>query len=296
MNAESIGLTQEQKSIRLTGTGGSEIGSVAGVNPWSSAFDIYLAKVDGFEAEQNEAMERGTFLEDGVARWYAHRTGSRFAPDPGTIRHAANPYALCTPDRLVCTAEGGFRDLSIKVPGPTFGRETWGDAGTDDVPLYYLLQLQWELGILDSLGFPLVEEHHLAAPVDGLLRIYVIRRDPEVFADLLAINDAFWANHVLPRVPPPLDDSEGAGRWLSRKFPRHREPLRASTIGEAALALALLEAETKADAAKAEHEAAKNRIKEAIGDAAGIQGPFGTVTWRADRNGKRSLKTSWTCR
>lgn len=293
MNAEVLGLSPEQKSVRLTGTGGSEIAAVAGVNPWSSAFDVYLAKVDGYEIEQNEAMERGTFLEDGVARWYAHRTGARFAPETGTIRHASNPYALCTPDRLICATERDrcvYRDLSIKVPGPTYGRETWGEAGTDDVPTMYLLQLQWELGILGSLGFALTDEHHLAAPIDGALRIYRIRRDPEVFADLLEINDAFWKNHVLPRVPPPMDGSDGAGRWLDRKFPRNREPLRPATLHESALVLALMEAEEKSAAAKTEHEAAKNRLKESIGSAAGIEGPFGRVTWKANKHGVRSFK------
>lgn len=291
MNAEAISLTSEQKATRLTGTGGSEIAAIAGVNPWASAFDVYLAKVDGFEIEQNEAMERGTFLEDGVARWYAHRMGAHFAPATGTIRHASNPYALCTPDRLVVFDNGReFLDLSIKVPGPTYGRESWGAAGTDDFPLMYLLQLQWELGILASRGFSLTEEHHLAAPIDGALRIYVVRRDPEVFADLLEINDAFWRNHIIPRIPPPMDGSDGAGRWLDRKFPRNREPLRAATLQESALVLALMEAEAKAEAAEGEREAAKNRLKASIGDGAGIEGAFGRVTWKANKHGVRSFK------
>lgn len=293
MNAEAVGLTPEQKSIRMLGTGGSEIAAVAGVNPWASAFDVYLSKVDGFEQEPNDAMARGIYLEDGIANWYAAtRTPTKFAPAVGTIRHPRNPYAMCTPDRLVELASG-YRDLSIKAPGPQFGRETWGAEGTDEVPTHYLLQLQWELGILDALGFPLVEEHHLAALLDGALRVFVIRRDADVFADLLEINDEFWRKHILPRNPPPLDGSDGAARWLDRRFPRNREPLRKATLAESALAFALQEAQAKAKDAKAEVEALKNRLKEAIGEAAGIEGAFGTVSWRANRNGVRSFKTSF---
>lgn len=290
MNAGAVGLSPTQKAIRLTGTGGSEIAAIAGVNPWSSAFDVYLTKVDGLEIEANEAMERGTFLEDGVARWYAHRRGSKFAPVTGTIRHASNPYAICTPDRLVELDAYTFRDLSIKVPGPTYGRETWGEDGSDDVPTMYLLQLQWELGILDSIGFGLDDEHHLAAPIDGALRIYRIRRDPEVFADLLEINDAFWKSHVLPRVPPPMDGSDGAGRWLERRFPRNREPLRPATLHESALIVGHIEAEARASAALSALGEARNRLKEAIGDADGIESPLARVTWRANKNGVRNFR------
>lgn len=292
MNAEAVGLTDAQKELRRSFTGGSEIAAVVGLNPFMSAIDVYLNKVDGFEPEPNEHMDRGTFLEDGIANWYAAtRTPCKYAPPIGTVRHATNPRAGCTPDRLV-QFDAGFRDLSIKAPGPQFGRDTWGAEGSDDVPLQYLIQLQWELGILTSLGFPLVDEHHIAALLDGLLRVFVVRFDPELFADLLERNDAFWRDYIEKGEFPPVDGSASAARYLDRKF-KAREPLRPATLRETAMALELMEAESVARAVGERLRLAQNRLKESIGNAAGIEGPFGRVTWRTDKRGVRSFKTQW---
>jgi hypothetical protein len=34
-------------------------------------------------------------------------------------------------------------------------------------------------------------------------------------------------------------------------------------------------------------------LKERIGDASGIESPAGRITWKADKNGKRSFRTNW---
>lgn len=292
-------LTEAQQEMRKTGCGGSEVAAIAGVDPYRTAWDVYVTKVDGWQQEDGPHLERGRFLEDGVARWYAHRGGwpsPSVLNEPGTLRHPREPLAICTPDRLVpfdgpSHEPGVSRLLSIKVPGPHV-REQWGEPGTDDVPLPYLLQLQWEFGIVGE-HFSLDPVAHLAAPIDGDLRVYAIRRDPEIFASLLDRVKAFWREHVLPKVPPPINGGDNAAAWLKNRFPRDRTPLLRASIEDEGLAIRLQGAELARDAAEEALGAVKNEMRQRIGDAQGIEGAFGRVTWKANRNGVRSLKTHW---
>lgn len=279
-------LTAEQMEMRRTGMGGSEIGAVVGLNPYATPLDVYLAKVDGYEQPVSSAMERGIFLEAGVCAWYAHRTGAELR-EVGTIRHASRSIMLCTPDRLA-TKDGVTRDLSIKVPGPNV-REQWGEVWTDEIPLAYLVQLQWEDNILLSLGHDVSPEMHLAAPINGDLAVYTIRRDVELQGVLVEAGERFWRDHVEKKVPPPLDGSDSATAWLARRFPRSRGAMVTATAQDEVLAAEFLEARTATDAAELRQELMAQRLKERIGDADGIETTVGKFTWRSNKNGVRSF-------
>jgi predicted phage-related endonuclease len=102
--------------------------------------------------------------------------------------------------------------------------------------------------------------------------------------------------HVLANVPPPLDSGETAGPWLSRKY--SATPLREfveSTPVIDVLALEWMLAEAKIKELETGIESVKNKLRDAIGseDAAGVDGPFGRISWRQDKNGKRSLRPKW---
>lgn len=291
-------LSPEQKAARRLGIGGSDIGVVVGVDPFRTRLDLYLDKAEGFEQAETEAMERGRFFEPAIAAWHAHRHGV-MVWEPGPYRHPGRPIARCTPDRFWGPqADPAFRRtgrlLSIKAPGPR-ARDEFGEDGTDEVPLSYLLQLQWEMLCVGATGLDglLVDFALLSAVVDGDLRTYRIEGDAELQGMLLEEAERFWRDHIEPRRPPPLDGSVGAAAWLRRRFPANRKPLREATMEEEVLALQLREAEGAEALAQGEADRLRNLAREAIGDADGIKGAFGAVTWRADKNGKRTLRTKW---
>lgn len=279
-------LTNEQKKLRLEGAGGSEIAAIAGLNPYATALDVYRAKVEGYETPVTAPMERGTFLEDGVARWYAHRTGSQLR-EVGTIRHPSLARVMCTPDRLAMPPHGSELDLSIKVPGPHV-REQWGEAGTDDLPGQYIVQAQWELIVLEAhYGIRLA---HVAAPIDGDLRIYTVTADSGIQSDLIELAQRFWRDHIETRTPPPVDGSKSSTRWLADTYPQHRSPLRVATPEANALMKRLQAAlELKAEA-EAEETATKNALKALLGDAEGMAGEGWRCTWKTT---KGSLAVDW---
>lgn len=262
--------------------GGSEIAAVLGLDRFRGPLDVYLAKVEDWQTPVNEDMERGTFLEEGLARWYAHRTGYHVT-GPGPHVHPGIPFARCSPDRFAVVELRDVRLVSIKAP-------RWGH----DVPDGHVLQLQWEDAVCTAAGVKLLPEFHLVSLVDGDLRILDVQRDLELQAWLLDFAQGWWARHVVARVPPALDGTATGNAWLKKRFPRDTRPVRAATLDETVALLELRDAEAVLERAEENFEVAAQKVKEAVADAGGIESEaVGRVTWKADRNGKRSLKPKW---
>lgn len=280
-----MSLTPEQQELRRTGIGGSEIAAVLGESSFASPFDVWLAKTQGWQQAETEDMRRGTYLEDGIARWYADSFGARVSELP-TLRHAQSPIALCTPDRITETGK------LVSIKSPRRGGDSWGPTGSDIVPPGYVLQLQWEHLVVSSVR-QLSTDMDLAALVDGELRVYWFTADHELQAWMLDYAERWWRTHVTGGVPPSIDGSSQVTDWLRSRFPRDTAPIRPATPREDVLMLELQHAEREAARWGGEEEALRNSLRQSIGDAGGIESPAGRVTWKADKNGKRTLKTKW---
>lgn len=284
-------LTSEQKLLRRQGCGGSEVAAVVGLDPYRTDFDVAVAKLQGFEAAATPEMERGSFLEPALAALYAHRTGALLA-ETGTLVHPTMPHVLCTPDRLA-TLDGRTYDLSIKAPTGRL-RSMWGEPGSDEVPMGYLFQLQWELFVLGAHGMvDPAGEHHLAADLDGDLRVFTIKGDPELQLELVARVSHWWQRHIVAGVLPEVGASASSDEWLKWRFPANHGPSKEADLAGEVLALELRAAEEERDEAKDRFDELANRVRLLIGDGDGLRGAFGRITWRADKNGKRTLRTYW---
>lgn len=281
-------LTKAQLEMRKTGWGGSEIGALLGVDPFSGPLDIFLRKTEEWDTPPNPDIERGTFLEAGVADWYAHRhPGVRLDGGMETLRHRTRPLVLATPDRLG-VLDGSHRLISIKCPRRA--GDSWGDHGSQLVPERAVLQLQQEDAVLTSIGFIVDPVFHLAALVDGDLRVYEVERDLELQGWLMDHGERWWAKHVVARVPPALDGSDAGHEWLKRRFPRNLNPLKPAGIDGEILLMNLRDAKKKEAAASKQVAAARQLVEEMIADADGIEGAVGRVTWRARKDGVRVFK------
>lgn len=262
-------LTDEQKKIRKTGIGGSEIAAVVGLNPYASPIDVWRSKVEGHELEETGPMKRGRFLEDGVARWWAHDHGAELR-EVGTIRHPREEIVMCTPDRLASFGQvDPTLDLSIKVPGPHV-MEQWGPDGSDEVPDAYLLQAQWELiplGILYG-----IRKAVIAAPIRGDLHSYPVDADEDIQGQLIEAAKRFWGDHILTGRPPPADSSASYGEWLKVKYQNGSEPEVRPTPELASIVEELRQLKANAKEMAGRERGLRNQLLTAIGDAAGVEG------------------------
>jgi putative phage-type endonuclease len=266
-----MSLTDEQKAIRHTGIGSSEIGAVVGLSPYANAFDVFRAKVEGLELKETLPMKRGRILEPAVAQWYAEETGAQLR-ECGTVRHPTCPIALATPDRIA-TLKTGERVLEIKTAGIHLAGK-WGEPGTDEVPECYLVQCAWEMACAN------LPEADLAVLIAGDdFRVYHLRRDLELESLLLEQAEKFWREHVVKRIPPAIDGSESCSDWLASRWPHHEDQTLAADPETESWARELLAAKKLSKAAEEKEKLAKNHLQARMGTARKLLGDGWSATW-----------------
>jgi putative phage-type endonuclease len=276
---------------RRKGIGGSDIAAVLGVSKFATPFDVWVGKIHGRAEFSTPDTRRGNHLEPGIASWYGEEAECVMSKAE-SISHPHMSFARCTPDFLASKA-GEHWVVSIKAPRRSEG---WGEPGSESVPLGYYLQIQWEMMVLSALGHPAAAKGEIVALLYGELARYPIAPNPDVQLGALAKAREFWERYVATQTPPPLDSGESVGPWLSRRYAS--APAREfvpSTPEIDLLALEWQQAEQKIKGLEERIDGIKNKVRDAIGseDAAGIEGPFGRIGWRSDKNGKRSLRPRW---
>jgi len=256
-------------AARKRGVGASEAAAVLGLNPYCSPLEVYLRKTGELpDVAENAAMRWGTKLEEAIAQAYTEETGEPVEAQP-LVRSDEWPWMFATVDRL----SAGGRVVEIKNVGARMA-EQWGDPGTDDVPVPYLLQVNHQLAVTGR------RFADLAVLIGGSdFRIYPLERNNRLIDAMVAAERAFW-ERVERRQPPEPD-------WGHASTPALISALYAPTgpqveLPEAALAH-LLAYQRAGDEEKAAHDAkemAKARIMLAMKDATCAVFPDGTKVRR----------------
>ena len=185
---------QEWLRERKNYLGGSDLGAIAGLNPYRTALDVYLDKTsDDIAEETNAAMRWGNLLEEAVAKEYAEVTGQTIEIEANTIYHSEYKFLAANIDRWVGDKE---YVLECKTAGFTRGKE-WGEVGTDQIPESYLIQCAYYASICDV---PKVDIAVLIAGQD--FRIYTYNRNKDLEDKIIKIGVNFWHNHIEKRIPP----------------------------------------------------------------------------------------------
>lgn len=286
-------------SIRSTGIGSSEAGAIIGVSPFATRLDIYMRKVFGEKTRRETPIQRWGLLHEAAMHIaYEQDTGLTLVGDGRTtIRHPKHEWMLDTVDRITScrTRVVDFKTAQRFTP-VDYGQTNWDfqvwDASlhasrdeTDLIPQCHQAQGVWHMAChdIDNFDLPLL--------IDGFQwRIFSMERDLEVEEMLIDEVHRFWVDHVLARKPPEHEDEDEREEFLKLLYPKHESPTLLETTPEIDEKVSefrtayeqhkLLEAEVKRT---------KNDLKELIGDAAGIAGPWGKIAWTTDKNGVRSF-------
>lgn len=255
-----MSLSEEQKRLRRTGLGASEIGAVAGLNPFANAFDVYRAKVeDGFTVEETEPMKRGRHLEPAVCSWYAEDFNAALR-EVGTVRHRYNPIALATPDRIA-TVDGEDRVLEVKTANMR-QLDKWGESGSDKVPEQYLVQSHWLMAVTD------LYQTDLAALIGGDdFRVFHLARDRDLEGQLLELGERFWLDYVVPRKPPPVDGSPSCAAFLATAYAKSTGEVVKATPEAAAWARELQSIRKAMKETEARKALVENHLRAFVGSA-----------------------------
>ena len=93
---------KEWLALRKTGIGGSDAGSICGVNPFGSPMKVYYDKTSSrIEELDNEAVRQGHDLENYVAQRFMEATGLKVRRSNFMYQSIENPFMIADIDRLV---------------------------------------------------------------------------------------------------------------------------------------------------------------------------------------------------
>ncbi len=178
--------------------GGSDIAAVLGISPYKTAIDLWLDKTAPPRVESSKpATRRGTRLEPYICDMIMSEFGIQITdrnhryPDPEVPYFAAEVDAETNIGQVV-------ENIEIKTVHPMRAKE-WGALETDELPVHYVAQAQWGLGVTGRAVC------RVFALIGDDLRPYVVERDQETITALRVRATEFWERYVLPKLRPPFD-------------------------------------------------------------------------------------------
>ena len=192
---------------RTRGIGGSDVGAICGVSPFTSARQVYLNKTGQFQdaLKPNDAakdrMHFGHMLEPIVADEYSQRSGNKVIVVNATLVHKDYPWALANVDRLIVDDDG--RPVGILECKTTseYMNEEW-ESG--EILMSYVYQLNWYLWILG------LERGAFACLVGGNKFYYydVFRNDELLENTIIPAAKSFWFDNVLALKEPEMQATD----------------------------------------------------------------------------------------
>ena len=266
---------------RTTGIGGSDAPAVCGISRFKTPLEVYLDKKGLREdTAPSEAMELGNRLEPEIARLYADRMGVTVYKPDNLFRHKEHPFMIGHLDGIVDANGNGKYGLECKLTRGLPATE-WGESGTDEVPESYIMQVQHYMAVTGLNRFD------IAALVGGTeFRIYHIQRNDALIDYMIKLEADFWNSHVLAGVPPMIDGSDAATKWLKRQFPSDSGVEIAATDEVAFLADQYRIAKAGSDKLEATVKELRNQILYVMGDAAVIKGDNFKITYKKTKDGQ----------
>ncbi|HWU35440.1 MAG TPA: YqaJ viral recombinase family protein [Methylovorus sp.] len=196
--------------------GGSDIAAILGISPYKSIVDLWLDKTTPpREGGQNAAAKRrGTRLEPYIRDMITEEHGLQIVDFNSRYQDEEIPYFASEIDFEYFDAETGqVENGEIKTVHP-FKAKEWGDINTDLLPIHYVAQVQWGLGVKRR------NRCKVFALIGDELKPYQIDRDEETIQAMRARAVEFWTHYVLPKVQPPLDyQNKDVLETLKRMYP-----------------------------------------------------------------------------
>lgn len=206
--------------LRKSGIGGSDAGAICGLNPYASPMSVYRDKTsEDVSDTDNEAMRQGRDLEDYVARRFMEATGLKVRRSNMMYRSDEHPCMIADVDRLVVGEDAGLECKTASA----YNADKWKDGA---VPMHYIIQCAHYMAVTGRKAW------YIAAVILGQeFKFAKITRDDAMIANLIAIEEAFWNNHIVPRIIPPPDGSKACDEVLEQYFHQARKDSAIPLIG-----------------------------------------------------------------
>lgn len=283
-------LRKEQK-----GFGGSDVGSLLGINKWKSPARLYLEKVGEVAAEEaGEAAEWGNTLEPVIAnKFQSNHPEYNVMEFKYLLQNKDFDFMFANVDRLLVKEDGNVGLLEVKTASSYVAKD-WTDGL---IPPSYYAQFQHYLRVIG------LEWGYFAVLIGGnTYEERYVERDEKFINQIVEAEAMFW-QRIEMRIPPELDGSESSENLVKVLFPHidlpniedKKELEKALTVeGDDSFGELLIKKKNLSDEIKSlttELKEADNKIKAFIGNKKyGIWNGW-KATYR-EQDGKEKIDTN----
>ena len=266
--------------VRKGGIGSSDAAAAVGLHPYKSPLQLWMEKTNRDAAlpapdpsDDQSPVFWGTVLEPIVAEQYSRRTGHRVRRVNAVLQHPQHAWMLANIDREVL-GNPEVQILECKTAG-IHGAKLWRDG----VPEYVQLQVMHQLAVTGK------QAADVAVLLGGQeLKVFRIARNVDMIAQLMALEQNFWA-YVERDEAPPADGSDSADLALRCLYPQDTGAtldLSGDTEMSAVFSDLLAVRQVITQHSATENQL-KQRIQERMGEAARVLFETGEVSWKRSK-------------
>lgn len=246
-------------ALRREGIGSSDAAAVLGINPWSSAMDVYAEKLGLYgEPDQGPPSEYarwGQILEPHVIEEFRSSTGRQVVREGRLLRSRARPFQQTTLDARQ-------RKTGVRSPGSLEVKTTKFD-WNDGVPVDIMAQVQHSFAVTGFEWGSIAVWNRTTCEFQWL----DVEPEREYIDELNERELDFWSG-LAKGEPPEPDDSDQCARALRAIYPKPLEGLVLDLDGEMLDVTDDLElVKQEMGDLKKRRTALENQIKSAIGNA-----------------------------
>lgn len=191
-------ITATQLENRSKGLGGSDAPTILGVNPFKTAYDLYLeltGKVNPPDLSDNPRIKIGNAIEGCIADLTSDRLKTKLVRPTATFV-AKNGFMRANVDFMLEKAQKGAKILEAKSTGLS---DNWGEDGSEDMPDSVRIQLHHQFICAES-------DYGYAGAIFGSwglgFGLYLCPRSAQLCEIIEQAEDVFWHKHVLADIPP----------------------------------------------------------------------------------------------
>jgi predicted phage-related endonuclease len=184
--------------------GASEAAAACGMSPYGGPLDLFMQKRGLKPAfEGNDDTEFGNLIEPVVLEMYSRKTGVTLDTRLPMYFSGTHSFMAATPDGLVRAGDGVPWTIGVDAKSSTHrmvdktgeDEHKFGEEGTDQVPMYILLQCVQQCEVLN------LERVDVPVLIDRRIRIYTVNRDDEL-AKVIISAEKELAERIIDNRPP----------------------------------------------------------------------------------------------
>ena len=201
----------EWLKARRAGVGGSDAAAIVGLNPWSSAIDVWIDKLGRVEPkEENLSMRIGSELEETVARLWCAETGKQCRRSGFMFANNEHSWQLANVDRVVIGENAG---LECKT---TSSLTNIRKLKSGDFPDTYYAQCTHYMAVTGADRWYLAVLELGCSPK---FHTFTLERDEDEIKLLTDAEYDFWTNHVLIGEPPLPSGTNATANYINAEYP-----------------------------------------------------------------------------